>query len=209
MTAFHTRLYRERRRLFLVTLTAGLSGFLFYWRLGEFEVNGIPLPLFTAGLYAVFVGLAAALICLLLPRFRFSMELFALSRLTFASLSAVSPTVCGMALGSPFVNAGVVVLGGAAIGAVLWRPRPGPSPYSPARGATHTFAKLGYRPDARGPGRLLHDMLADPAAPGTGARHWRTRLAAWLDDAHGRLEDAMTAQMPAPALRRIPVPAQA
>lgn len=111
-------LFRERRRLGLVTLLAFLAGVLFYWPsslyLGPFHISVI-----TGAVYAMVVALAAATVCLFLPRLRFMMEAVAVSRLLLALSVAVNPQIGPLLLTNPLLMAAVVVAGGACVSRVM------------------------------------------------------------------------------------------
>jgi hypothetical protein len=113
-----TCLLRERRRLGLVTFLAFLAGVLFYWPSGLY-VGPFHISLVTGTVYALVVGLAAASICLFLPRLRFMIEAVAVSRLLLALSVAVNPQIGPLLLTNPLMMAAVVVAGGACVSRVM------------------------------------------------------------------------------------------
>ena len=104
------RIYSERRRLLLVTALAFVAGYIFYMPI-DVNVFGMPVPVFTGTLYAVFVGVAALMTCLFLPALRFTIEAIALSRLVFALTVVQFPEIGFKLMASPFANATIVVGG--------------------------------------------------------------------------------------------------
>ncbi|MCT8328980.1 hypothetical protein [Albidovulum sediminis] len=109
------RLYRERRRLAVVSVLVFVAGYLLYARFGQIQVWGLPAPVFAALLYTGVIGVATLLTALLLPRLRFTIEAMALARVLFAAASALSapgilPDARAPALQATFVVALAVVL---------------------------------------------------------------------------------------------------
>ncbi|WP_432635186.1 hypothetical protein [Albidovulum sp.] len=84
------RLYRERRRLGVVSILVFVAGYLLYARFGQVRVWGLPAPVFAALLYTFVIGAATLLTALFLPRLRFTVEAMALARLVFAGASALA-----------------------------------------------------------------------------------------------------------------------
>lgn len=103
------RLYYERRRLALTVSVSFLAGYLLYLPY-EVAVFTVPLPIVTGACYAVLVGLSAAGICLLLPRLRYMVEMFALARLAVALAALLVPQLGWLLISSPLANATVMVM---------------------------------------------------------------------------------------------------
>ncbi|MEM7753433.1 MAG: hypothetical protein AAF230_08475 [Pseudomonadota bacterium] len=116
--AFWACLYQERRRLALVTALAFVAGVLFYLP-SQSYVGRVHISLLTGTVYAAVVGLASAIVCVLLPRLRFMIEAVAVSRLILACCVVVTPEIGPLLLGNPLVMATVVVLGGAGISRLM------------------------------------------------------------------------------------------
>jgi hypothetical protein len=173
-----TRLYRNRRRLAVAVALSMLAGFLMYAR-HPGTAHGLPVAWTTAALYAGFVGAAGLLVCLFLPAIRFTIEVFALSRLIFAAGVCAFPGV-GFAIATdPFLNATVVVSGGIVIcmlgysqlSARIWTVRPGVetihlttridtvSVWRALLATPPDLAALDYSAKVPGPARCLHDLL--------------------------------------------------
>lgn len=117
-SALKATLYRDRRRLALVTLLAFLAGALFYWPspvyLGHFHIS-----LLTGTVYAIVVFVAALIVCTALPRMRFMVEAVAVSRLLLSCVALTMPELGKLVLSNPFIMAVVVVAGGACISRML------------------------------------------------------------------------------------------
>jgi|GEM_PF-1551778 len=111
-------IYRERRRLAFVSALAFLAGVLFYIR-SDVYIHGVHASLVVGAIYAGVVGVAALLVCLLLPNFRFMVEAVAVSRLIFALFVLVQPEVGYKILAMPSLNAGLVVFGGVLISRLM------------------------------------------------------------------------------------------
>lgn len=156
--AFQACLYRERRRLTLVTTLAFLAGVLFYWP-SQLYLAGLHISLVTGTVYAAVVGIAAIVICCALPRLRFMMEAVAISRLILALAVATNPGLGGALLGNPFLMALVVVTGGACISRVL-------------HGRLHRppLPRFSFGPATR------HAVVAQGTA-------WQCRFVSWVDGA--------------------------
>lgn len=127
-SAFLACLYQERRRLGLVTALAFVAGVLFYWP-SQTYLGAVHISLVTGVVYAAVVGVAAAIVCVLLPRLRFMIEAVAVSRLVLSCCVVVTPEIGPLLLANPFLMALVVVLGGALIsrvmhGRIVREPRP-------------------------------------------------------------------------------------
>lgn len=157
-----SRIYRERRRLFLVTALAFLAGYIFYMRTAA-DIWGLPIPVITGAIYAGVVGPTALFFCLVLPSIRFMIEAIAVSRLLFSVFVFSVPDIGYRILASPFLTALVVVLGGIAISRLIhgriqknragsWREK-----LRPARILTRTPARIS-------------------------ARAWQHRFVGWIDD---------------------------
>ncbi|MCV2863840.1 hypothetical protein [Defluviimonas sp. WL0075] len=84
------RIYRERRRLGVVSLLVFAAGYLLYARYGAHRVWGMPAPVFAALLYTFAIGAASIATALFLPRLRFTVEAMAAARLVFAGVAALS-----------------------------------------------------------------------------------------------------------------------
>lgn len=114
------RLYRERRRVAFVTSLAFLAGFVMY---SGFEglAFGLPVPVFTGIVYALFVGVAAVMTSLLVPRLRHTLELVAISRLLFSVLVLYAPELTEPMRSSPLISATIVVGGAAWVQILLSR----------------------------------------------------------------------------------------
>lgn len=181
-----TRLYRNRRRLAVAVALSMLAGFLMYAR-HPGMAHGLPVAWTTAALYGAFVGAAGLLVCLCLPAIRFTIEIFALSRLIFAAAVCAFPGPGLAAAADPLLNATAIVAGGAILAALffsglsdrLWTPRPGVQTFrvttrldtrSVWRSLLATppdLNALAYSPRVPGPARSLHRALGQ--TPGFGA----------------------------------------
>ncbi|MGI9393551.1 MAG: hypothetical protein ACR2OY_02795 [Boseongicola sp.] len=111
-------IYRERKRLFFVTVLAFVAGYLFYAR-SEVQLFGLPAALITGLVYACVIAPVALLVCLFLPSFRFMIEAVAVSRLCVAWIVFCFPDVGATILSSPLLTATIVVGFGAAISRML------------------------------------------------------------------------------------------
>lgn len=238
------RIYRERRRIAIVMVLATIAGYLFYRHL-PYEVGGVPIAFFTAGLYGLLFGISSLAVCLIFPSFRFAMEAFAVARVIYASFVASFPTLAAATVTSPFMNATIVVTGGFILSLVFysgWVSRrltcenavctvrlPG-SAHVPARvqAPDDVLRQLCYTEGGAGPRGLLHRMFApDATLSPTGqppasivfdrdetdrvtlqiqhkAMPWGTYLAAWVDDAYGRVYDRVLPQQAMPAPKASP-----
>lgn len=116
--SFRTSLYRERRRLALVTTLAFVAGVLFYWP-SKVYLAGLHISVITGTVYAGVVGVAALLICIIFPRLRFMMEAVAISRLILAFAILAMPELGPAVLTNPLLMALIVVSGGACISRLL------------------------------------------------------------------------------------------
>ena len=103
-----------RHRLIAISGAAGLSGGIFYARIGS-DILGLPPWLFAGLLYAAVIGLSAAIIFRFAPRFAGFVELTALSRLLIALTAAQAPDLAAAMTLSPALNATLVVAGAVAI----------------------------------------------------------------------------------------------
>ncbi len=112
------------------------SGYLLYAQFTQ-QVLGMPLPVFTGLFYAVFITIAATLICLFLPRLTVTIESVALSRLSLALAATALPKLSHLMIASPLVNATLVVLIAAGIHHMLYRmPHRLPNSFGALRNAT-------------------------------------------------------------------------
>jgi len=122
----HPYLLRTRAqgpRAIRVALMAFLSGLLLYLdRPGL--VGPLPVPLFTALLYAGLVAPAAVLTAVLLPGLAALTDAVQVSRLGFAAAVAAFPAWLRPLADQPVLSASIVVLGGSAL-LWLWRRRGG------------------------------------------------------------------------------------
>lgn len=116
--ALRQSIYRERRRLLLVTVLAFLAGVIFYLRADHY-INGVHVALVTGAVYAVIIGPVALLVCVFLPSLRFMVEAVAISRLLFAIFVFAAPGIGYGILASPSLTALIVVGGGAVISRVV------------------------------------------------------------------------------------------
>lgn len=157
------KIYRERRRLLLVTSLAFVAGYVFYLR-ADVQILGLPLPLVTGAIYAGVVGPTALFFCLVLPSIRFMIEAVAISRLIFSLFVFSAPDIGYRLLASPFLTALVVVTGGILVSRLIHgriqktRPANWREKLSPARYFRRAPAQL-------------H------------ARAWQHRFVGWIDDA--------------------------
>ena len=103
--------YFERRRLTLAGVLAFVAGYALYAHINALAF-GMPFPVFTGLLYAVFVVLAAAVTSYLLPNLRRLIDGVAVSRIAFAIWVVA---VHGQEIAaSPMISATIVV-GGAIV----------------------------------------------------------------------------------------------
>lgn len=114
------RVFRERRRLAFVAALAFAAGYIMYLRFAG-SVLGLPVPVFTGFVYATFVGCAALMTSVLVPRLRFTVELVAVSRLLFSLLVFYAPELTEPMRASPLVSATIVVGGAAWVQILLSR----------------------------------------------------------------------------------------
>lgn len=110
-TGLRALLYRERRRLTLVALLAYVAGFLLFLP-SQAYIGNVHISLVTGAVYAGVVGMAAIVICAILPSMRFMMEAVAISRLLLALLILGEPQLRALLLGNPLIMALVLVTGG-------------------------------------------------------------------------------------------------
>lgn len=157
-SAFVACLYQERRRLALVTSLAYLAGVLFYWP-SHVYLAGFHISMITGTVYATVVGVAALLICALLPRLRFMMEAVAIARLILALFVVAMPELGPMVLSNPFLMALIVVLGGAGVSRLLH-----------GRLLRHPLPRFAFGPKTR----------KSVVAVGT---DWQCRFVSWVDGA--------------------------
>ncbi|MEM6386322.1 MAG: hypothetical protein AAF718_08825 [Pseudomonadota bacterium] len=116
--AILAHLHRERRRLGFVTSLAFLAGIIFFLPSATY-VGSVHISLITGTVYAAVVFVAAAIVCLLLPRLRFMIEAVAVSRLLLACAVLAAPETAKLLLQNPLLMAGVVVLGGALVSRLM------------------------------------------------------------------------------------------
>ncbi len=114
MSSLRALLYRERRRLVLVAGLAYLAGALLYLP-SQAYIGAVHISLVTGAIYTTVVGLAALLICALMPAMRFMIEAVAISRLLLALVILAEPSLHAFFLGNPLIMAIVLVLGGIGI----------------------------------------------------------------------------------------------
>lgn len=117
-SALKANLHRDRRRLGFVIVLAFIAGVLFFCR-SQTYVGPVHISLVTGLIYAVIVGIAAILVCLLMPRLRFMMEAMAMSRLTLALTVMMVPELGKLVLTQPFLMALILVAGGACLSRLL------------------------------------------------------------------------------------------
>lgn len=156
------KIYRERRRLLLVTTLAFLAGYIFYMR-ADAEIWGLPVPVVTGAIYAGVVAPTALFFCLVLPSIRFMIEAVAISRLAFSVFVFSLPDIGYRILASPFLTAAVVVLGGIAVSRLIHG----------------RFRKTGARNwrEKLSPARIFHRTPVRISA-----RAWQHRFVGWIDD---------------------------
>ncbi len=107
------RAYRDRRRIAFVVSLAFVAGYVLYLRHGG-QVLGVPVPVFTGLVYAVFIGLATLLTGVILPGLRFATEAIAVSRLILALVIWTAPALAHPIMSQPLISATIVV-GGAVL----------------------------------------------------------------------------------------------
>ncbi len=117
-TGLGALLYRERRRLTLVAGLAYLAGLLLYLP-SQAYIGSVHISLVTGAVYACVVGVAAIVICAMLPSMRFMMEAVAISRLLLALLILGEPQLRALLLGNPLIMALVLVTGGVLISRLI------------------------------------------------------------------------------------------
>ena len=117
-TGLGALLYRERRRLTLVAGLAYLAGLLLYLP-SQVYIGSVHISLVTGAVYAGVVGVAAIVICAILPSMRFMMEAVAISRLLLALLILGEPQLRALLLGNPLIMALVLVTGGVLISRLI------------------------------------------------------------------------------------------
>jgi hypothetical protein len=219
MATLARRIYRERRRVAVVSGLATIAGYLFYSHVTD-VVAGVPVAVLAALLYGVSFGLAALIVSLLAPNFRFTMEAFAVARLLYAVSAAGIPALGAATVANPFLNAAIVVGGGLLISLAVYgepasrrfvapatvvRLRVPQGAPAPARltAPDDVLDRLCYHADGSGPRAHLNRVLSraaidrverDPSDPRNlripaGPMPWGIRVAAWLDDTWGRLYD--------------------
>lgn len=157
------KIYRERRRLLLVTSLAFLAGVIFYLR-ADHRIMGVHVSLITGAIYASVVGTTALFFCIVLPSMRFLIEAVAVSRLVFSVFVFSQPQVGYAILASPFLTAAIVVGGGIAISRLL-------------HGDITTRAPGGWRTRFSRKGLFARRPALLRATP------WQHRYVGWIDDA--------------------------
>ena len=105
---------RESRRILSVTALAFFTGALFYLR-HDLSVQGIPLPLITALLYASIIAPITIGMLMFLPAWGAMIEYLALSRFFVASTVFYFPVIGAELLASPLLMAALVIAGGLVI----------------------------------------------------------------------------------------------
>ena len=98
---------------------ASLAGFLFYQHVPH-HIAGIHISFVTAALYGIFIGISSLVVSIAFPGFRFAMEAFAVSRLTFAMVVAMFPAIAPITVQSPFINATIVIIGGVTLSSIFY-----------------------------------------------------------------------------------------
>lgn len=156
------RIYRERRRLLLVTTLAFLAGYIFYMRV-DHEIGGVPIPLLTGAIYAGVVGPAALFFCLIMPSIRFMIEAVAVSRLLFSVFVFSAPDIGYRILASPLLTAFVVVTGGVFISRLI-------------------HGRIKKRKAADWRERLSVSRIVTRAPVQLRGRAWQHRFVGWIDD---------------------------
>lgn len=164
-TGIRHRIYRERRRLLVVTVLAYLAGAIFYLR-ADASLFGLPVPVVTGAIYAGIVGPAALFFCLVMPSIRFMIEAVAVSRLAFSVFVFSVPDIGYRILASPLATAIVVVTGGFIISRII-------------HGRLVKPSRSGWR-DRLSLSRYTTRLPAQLAAQ---ARPWQRRFVSWIDDA--------------------------
>lgn len=157
------KIYRERRRLLLVTSLAFLAGVIFYLRADNY-VMGVHVSIVTGAIYASVVGTTALFFCLVLPSIRFMIEAVAVSRLLFALFVFTEPGIGYALLASPLLTAAIVVGGGIAISRLM-------------HGNIKTRMPGGWR------ARFSRTGLFTRRPPLLTASPWQHRYVGWIDDA--------------------------
>jgi predicted membrane metal-binding protein len=104
-------LVRESKRILSVTALAFFAGALFYLR-HDLSIQGMPLPLITALLYATIVAPITVGILMFLPAWGAMIEYLALSRFFVASTVFYFPVVGAELLASPLLMAALIIAGG-------------------------------------------------------------------------------------------------
>jgi hypothetical protein len=117
-SALGSLIYKERRRLGFVVFTAFLAGVLFYLQSPVF-VGGIHISLITGAIYALVVGVAALVVCIVFPAMRFMIEAIAISRLMLSLFVVCVPHLGFQILANPLLTALLVVSGGILVSRVL------------------------------------------------------------------------------------------
>ena len=112
LTARISQRFSEARRLILfatvMAFAAGVVSFLRY----DVAIHGLPLPIITGALYALFVGTAATVTSVLLPALCAMIEAVAISRLGVAVAAFGAPDF-GLALHQSPLFGAAAVIGGA------------------------------------------------------------------------------------------------
>ena len=156
-------IYQERRRLYFVTLSAFVAGVLFYAHI-DIELAGLPAPFVVGLVYAFVIGIAATIVCLLAPSFRFMLEAIAISRLCVAWIAFSAPGVGHVVISSPILNACIVVGFGVGVSRLI-------------HGRVARTARRSLRD------RLYAYARDGRAAPKVEGHAWQRRYVAWIDAA--------------------------
>ncbi|MBT8423853.1 MAG: hypothetical protein KJO67_02665 [Silicimonas sp.] len=157
------RIYRERRRLILVTALAFLAGYIFYLRVDQ-QIWGVPIPVLTGAVYAGVVGPAALFFCLVMPSIRFMIEAVAVSRLLFSVFVFSVPDIGYRILASPLLTAFIVVTGGIFISRLI-------------------HGRISKRKAAHWRERISLSRIVTRAPARLRGRVWQHRFVGWIDDA--------------------------
>ncbi|MDW4549837.1 hypothetical protein R5H32_10770 [Defluviimonas sp. D31] len=114
LTARISQRFSEARRLILfatvMAFAAGVVSFLRY----DVAIHGLPLPIITGALYALFVGTAATVTSVLLPALCAMIEAVAISRFGVAVVAFGAPDF-GLALHQSPLFGAAAVIGGAVL----------------------------------------------------------------------------------------------
>ncbi len=135
---------------------AFVAGVLFYWNSAVY-LAGVHISLITGTVYAGIVGIAAVIVCAVLPSMRFMMESVAFSRLALALFFLAEPEIGIRLLSNPLLLAIVVVTGGACI------------------------SRLIHGRIEREPSRLLQFPALTRSAVVAHGNDWQRQFVGWID----------------------------